>query len=293
MALKGKKPSLVTKPKKCKVCVFGKPGVGKTFGFSLEFPKVYYIDSEAGANFPHYLEKLENNGGAYMGIDDGASDFATVIAELRKLATEKHQYETVAITLSKLWGNELAKAQEKNPTVTNDYGAFKKPAIAYMRQLMNWINRIDMHVVLEAHEMGEWETVNGERTEVGQIPDYYIKFDHELDLTLRMISTPANVIPYCIVKKSRVQNFLKGERFLCSMPEIKERFGDIVEWTPPKPIEMATPEQIAELHELLGTIVISDKEKDKILSKACASTWGELNKEQTQATIEWLKGKIK
>ena len=223
-----------------------------------------------------------------MGIEDGASDFGAVLNELKLLATTKHPYETVAITLSKLWGNELAKAQEKTGGA-NDFGAYKRPAIAYMRQLMNWISRIDMHVILEAHEIGEWETIRGERIEVGQIPDYYQKFDHELDCTLRIVNDPTWM---CIAKKSRLEGFAAGDSFPCTMAEIKARFGSFVDWTPPVPIELATAEQLTEINGLLEIINVSEKEMEKILSRASASTWEELNTEQIAATIQWLKGKV-
>lgn len=288
MALKAVKPSSIEKAKKLKVCVFGKPSVGKTWHFSLEFPKCYYIDAEAGANFKEYLNKLESKGGVYFGIDQGASDFDTVIKELKELATTRHNYQTVAITLSKLWLNELAKAQEKNPNVINDYGAFKKPAIIYMRQLMNWIQRIDMHVILECHETGEWETQGGERKEVGQCPDYYQKFDHELDLTLRLYNAPDL---YAYVKKSRLSGFPKGTSFKCSFKEVCRRAGDITFDT--TPIELITAEQLSEIQSLLKVIKIDNKELERIFAKAMATEWTELNTQQASQTIDWLKGKIK
>ena len=43
-------------PKKPKVLIFGAAGVGKTWT-SLDFPGVYYIDTEGGADLDHYRAK--------------------------------------------------------------------------------------------------------------------------------------------------------------------------------------------------------------------------------------------
>ena len=64
-------------PSKPKVLIFGKPGVGKTWQ-ALDFPSVYYIDTEGGADLAHYTDKLERSGGVYRarllqgGPDQGA-----------------------------------------------------------------------------------------------------------------------------------------------------------------------------------------------------------------------------
>ena len=58
-------------------------------------------------------------------------------------------------------------------------------------------------------------------------------------------------------------------------------------------IELATAEQLVEINGLLDVINVSEKDLEKILSRASAGTLEELNKEQMNATIEWLKGKIK
>jgi len=71
--LKAKKPDLI-KPKRIKMLVFGKAGVGKTWT-ALDFPNCYYIDSEGGATENEYKEKLKASGGMYLGQEDGANDF--------------------------------------------------------------------------------------------------------------------------------------------------------------------------------------------------------------------------
>ena len=163
--LKAKDPKDVA-PGKIKMMIFGKSGIGKTW-ISLDFPKPYYIDAEGGARLAHYQAKLAAVGGSYFGVEDGALSFEEVLGQIQALATEKHDYQTLVIgSVTKLY--QTAIAEEAQRLGDKDaFGASKKPAIAYMRRLVNWVQRIDMNVVFEAHEASEWGMVNGQREQIG------------------------------------------------------------------------------------------------------------------------------
>ena len=99
--LKAVAPEAV-EPKKPKVLIYGPPGVGKTWA-SLDFPSVYYIDTEGGADLDHYRSKPRNSGGAYLGPDQGSLDFDVVIGQMQARAVERHPFRTVVIdSISKL-----------------------------------------------------------------------------------------------------------------------------------------------------------------------------------------------
>lgn len=288
MALKAKKP-MTTEPRKAKIVIFGKAGIGKTW-LSLDFPKCYYIDSEGGASLAHYQQKLLDSGGAYLSVSDGANEPITVIGQLRSLASEKHDFQTVAIgSITKLYQTIIAQEAERLG-VKDVFGASKKPAIAFMRQLVQWIHKIDMNVVLEAHEIGEWAVIKGERQEIGQCPDCWDKLLYELDLSLQIKKAPKRI---CLIKKSRLTGFPENETFPCDYKSFAERYGKDYLEKEKIPIELATHEQLAELTHLLGIIVLSEKEVDRIKTRANVSDWSELNTQQASQTIEWLKGKIK
>ena len=72
-------------PSKPKMLIYGAPGVGKTWG-ALDFPGVYYIDTEGGADLAHYTAKLDAAGGVYLGPDQGAQSFDTIIDQVDALA---------------------------------------------------------------------------------------------------------------------------------------------------------------------------------------------------------------
>jgi hypothetical protein len=56
-------------PKKPKILIFGPAGVGKTWA-ALDFPGVYYIDTEGGADLGHYRERLKAAGDREASIQD-------------------------------------------------------------------------------------------------------------------------------------------------------------------------------------------------------------------------------
>lgn len=288
--LKAKTPTEV-KPGKIKMMVFSKSGVGKTW-LSMDFPNPYYIDSEGGARLGHYQEKLKAANGAYFGIEQGALDFPTVLQEIESLATEAHPYKTLAFgSITKLYQTAIAD-EAKRLGDKDAFGASKKPAIAYMRRLVSWIQRLDMNVLFEAHEAVEWgqNPKTGNREEIGQLPDVWDKLIYELDLTLRLEKRGQSRV--AVVRKSRLVGFPEGETFPLEYKEFSTRYGkDFIEAVV-TPIVLAKPEQVAEIKRILENVKVEEKEIEKILSKANAETWEELSETQATAAIAWLKKKV-
>ena len=286
--LKAKDPAEV-KPGKIKMLVFSKSGVGKTW-LDMDFPKPYYIDAEGGARLRHYQDKLKAVGGAYFGPEDGATDFPSVIEQIQALATEKHPYQTLGIgSITKLYQTAIANEAERLGD-KDAFGASKKPAIANMRRLVNWIQRLDMNVIFEAHEATEWGLVNGQRQEIGNQPDCWDKLIYELDLTLRLEKRGNS--RYAVVRKSRLLGFPEGESFPSDYAEFAKRYGkDFIEGAVSQ-IVLASDAQVAEILRLLELVKVDPKEVEKILSKANADSWAELTDTQAAATINWLTKRI-
>lgn len=271
--------------------IFGASGVGKTW-FTLTFPRPFYIDTEGGADLRHYQERLKDAGGWYLGVDDGALDFATVIEQMESLATEKHQFKTLIIdSVTKLFqttiANEAGRLGDKDA-----FGASKKPAIAWMRRLVNWTAKLDMNVWFVAHDAAEWglNLKTGQREEVGRVPDVWDKLIYELDLTLHAQKRGTSRV--AVVRKSRLLGFPDLETFPLEYADFASRYGkDFIE-SDTKPIVLATPEQVAEITRLLGIVKVSESEVEKVLTKAGADGWNELSTEQAAATVAWLSKKI-
>ena len=289
MALKAKDPK-AAEPSKPKMLIFGKPGVGKTWG-ALDFPSCYYIDTEGGADLEHYTDKLKKAGGVYMGPEDGSLDFATVIEQFHDLATTKHGYKTVIVdSITKLFNTAIAHEAERLGD-KNAFGADKKPAIAFMRRLVAWVNRLDMNVLFIAHSKSEWATdAKGERSEVGQTFDCWDKLEYELHLALEITKTgPARKAK---VRKSRLTGFPDAEVFEWSYEKFAERYGkDIIE-SAMKPIVLSTPDQVAEIERLLSIVNIPAADIEKWKAKANAESFAEFTTEQAAGVIKSLNAKL-
>ena len=282
-------PPKAAEPSKPKILVYGKPGVGKTWS-SLDFPSCYYVDTEGGADLAHYTDKLEKSGGVYFGPDQGSTDFADVIGQVKALTSERHTYRTLVIdSITKLYALEIAREAERLGD-KDAFGASKKPAVAYMRSLVAALMRLDMNVILIAHEKEEWgKAANGQREVVGGTFDAWDKLAYELHLALHIQKQGAARVAR--VTKTRLTGFGDGTTFPWSYDEFANRYGrDVIE-KEAAPVAMATPEQIAELNRLLDVVKMPDWWITKCLTAAFVETVEELDAERIGKMINAVKEK--
>lgn len=287
--LKAVKPE-ETRPSKPKILVYGKPGAGKTFT-SMDFPSCYFIDTEGGATRPHYMDKLKKAGGVYFGIEHGSLDFANVIEQVKALATEKHEYKTLIIdSATKLFNNEVAKEADRLGD-KDAFGASKKPATSKMRQLIAWLQRIDMNVIIICHEKVLWGILNGQRAEMGVTFDCYEKLEYELDLSLNIIKLPGNK-RNAVIKKTRLESFPEGDVFEWSYESFAKRFGREVIEKDSANLELATDQQIEEIKRLVDLLKLPDNQIDKWLTAANADSWESMDSDKLEKVIIHIKTKI-
>ena len=282
---------MAAEPRKPQMVIFGPSGVGKTW-FSLAFPSVFYIDTEGGASRTHYMERLSKSGGVYLGPEDGANDFETIISQVKALATEKHKFKTLVIdSITKPFISSIASEGERLGD-KNAFGADKKPAVQSMRRLIAAVHRLDMNVIFVAHEKAEWgQDATGQRVEIGKVADAYEKLIYELDLALQVVKRgPSRV---AVVKKSRLVGFPESESFKLDYPEFAERYGkDIIEKAASQ-IVLATAEQVAEIKRLVDLLKVDQATVEKWLEKANAETFEEFNTDQAAKIITSLETKLK
>lgn len=282
--LKGRAPDTV-KPSKPKILVFGPAGVGKTT-FALDFPDVFYIDTEGGADLPQYTERLRKSNASYLGPDDGACDFQTVLEQVQALATEDHDRKTLVIdSFSKLFNTQIVHTQEKMAKAGQEdaFGASKKEAIACTRRLIAWMGKLDMNVILICHQKSQWK----DGKEVGVTFDGWDKLDYELHLALRVAKNGPNRIAY--TTKSRLQQFPDGDSFSWSFPEFAKRYGADVINAAVQKAALATEAQLAEHKDLLTKVKLSQDAIDKLN----ASGEPELLEESKMALrLDWLRKQL-
>lgn len=275
----------IAEPSKSKILIYGKPGVGKTWT-SLDFPSVYYIDSEGGANLSHYTDKLKKSGGVYFGPEQGSQDFVEVVGQLKALATEEHAYRTVIIdSLSKIYNNEIAKELDRLGD-KDAFGASKKPAIKHTRQLINWIDRIDMNVILICHEKAVW--ANGEQA--GVTFDAWEKLEYELHLCLNIQKNGSS--RKAKIAKSRLEKFPDASIFDWSYDEFAKLYGREVLEGKSKVLVLATPQQVEEIKYLVDLLKTEPEIIAKWMEKAKSESWVEMESAKIQACIDSLKKKL-
>jgi hypothetical protein len=287
-SLKAVKPTEIA-PVRPKILIYGKYGSGKTHA-SLDFPSCYYVDSEGGAKQDQYRKKLIASGGVYFGPEQGSRDFAAVVEEVKTLATVKHPYKTLIIdSLSAIYNSAISDEAERLGS-KDAFGASKKPATRLTMQLLNWVNRADMNVVLIAHEKAEWGMANGSREEIGKTFDAFEKVGYELDLCLNILNPGPNVRIARIVK-SRFDSFPMGETFPWSFAEFASRYGEDIIAKEAAPIVLATAEQVKELTFILEERKDGEDLKAKWFKAANAESLEELTTEQAAKCIAALSKK--
>lgn len=287
MALKAIKPEVIEEGH-AKMLLTGKPGVGKTI-FALDWPQPYYIDSEGGAMRPQYRKKLAASGGAYFGKEQGSQDFSAVIAELTTLATTKHDFKTLILdSFSALYLRAASLAEEK---VGSDFGKDKKEANRPTRQLMRWIEALNMNVLLICHTKDKWERKRGQDLSyAGTTFDGYDKLEYILDLWIELEKDGRN--RSFLVKKSRIESLPQDDRFPLDFKKFAEIYGKEKIESSSTPIVMASPEQVQRVKELLEIVKIDQKDVEGWLSKADVDDWPEMTGETISKVIVFMEKKL-
>lgn len=292
--LKAVKPTEVIESKP-KILVFGRAGVGKTWT-ALDFPVCYYIDTEDGASRKQYMDKLTKSGGVYFGVEQGSLDFATVIEQVKALATEEHSYKTLVIdSFTQLFGSEIAKQTEKmiagGYDMTKTYGAEKKPAVSHSRQLINWLQKIDMNVILICHEKIDWADTSNKAGQQAITYDGWDKAEFLLDLVIN-VKKIGDEARKAYIKKSRITAFPDASNFNWSYNDFAEKYGKSIIEGEVKQIELATPEQLKTLEGLREVVKLSDDWQDKIFSKFKIESFDELSSSDITKIIEALSKQL-
>lgn len=272
-------------PSKSKILIYGKPGVGKTWA-SLDFPSVYYVDTEGGANLDHYTDKLKKSGGMYFGPEQGSQDFGEVLDQVKALATEKHNYKTLVIdSLSKVYNLQILRDQERLGD-KDAFGASKKNAIRLTKQLCDWVDRIDMNVILIAHEKTLWE--NGESK--GVTFDAWEKLEYELNLCLNIQKRGAERVAQ--IKKSRLNKFPEMESFTWSYQEFAQRYGKSLIESDVVQIELANEFQVLEVKRLVSLLKIDEDTVLKWFEKTKTDSFENMSKDNINKIITQLTQKL-
>jgi len=284
--LKAKSPEKVTASKP-KFLISGTSGIGKTF-FALDFPKPYLIDCEGGATRQQYQDKLKKVGGVYLGKDEGSQDFDIVINEIRQLIETKHDYKTLIIdSFTFLYLLEAAKAEAEGGS---DFGRDKKEANKPTRQLIRWLEKLDMTVILVCHSKEKWIRQGKDILSAGTTFDGYDKLEYILDLWIEILTRGDNA--KFKVRKSRIASLVQNEVYDLKYEKFAELYGKDVLEKDAVPQVMASKEEIDRVKKLIEIVKVDDDVIEKWFVKAAVEDWAEMNSETIQKCIKFLEAKV-
>lgn len=256
MTLRGKKPE--DRKQRLKLLLSGEAGVGKTTA-AIQMPRPYIIDTEQGSL--HYGETIDQVGGAVF----EATRMDEVIAEVRALMTEKHDYLTLVIDPITVLYTELLDEGERK--VGNEFGRHYGYANRHFKRLCNLLTTIDMNVVITAHEKNEY----GDKLEViGKTFDGYKKLDYIFDLWLQLDRDRKTRKRVATVRKTRLAEFPDQQKFEWSYEAVKQRYGAERLEKGVQRVDLAAPDQIERFRFLLSQL--SDEEVRRLkIDKAIAT----------------------
>jgi hypothetical protein len=276
MALRARKPEAVTK--RLKLFMFGPAGVGKTTA-AIQFPNSYVIDCERGSE--NYDKLITESGSAVF----QTTDIQEVIAEVKSLLTERHDYRTLVIDpITTIYNDLLDKCETQ---VGSDFGRHYGAANKTMKRLANLIMSLDMNVVVTAHAKPEY---GQNLAKIGYTFDGWKQLDYWFDLVVELGKRGKK--RFAKVVKTRLDSFPDEDVFEWSYDSIKRRYDVNVLEKEASQVRLASPEQVKEIKDLLGIVRLPEGTVDKWFAKAGVDLWEDMSAEAVQKCIEYVKGRL-
>jgi len=276
MALRAKKPEAVNK--RLKLFMFGPAGVGKTTA-AIQFPNSYIIDCERGTE---NYEKLVNESGSAV---FQTTDINDAIAEVKALLTEQHDYRTLVIDpITTIYNDLLEKCEHK---VGTDFGRHYGEANKTMKRLANLIMALDMNVVVTAHAKTEY---GQNLSKIGYTFDGWRQLDYWFDLVIELGKKGKK--RFAKVTKTRVDSFPDEDVFEWSYEAVKKRYDISMLEKQATAVQLANPEQVREVRELLNIVRLPEGTTDKWFAKAGVDVWEDMPAETIAKCIDFVKNRL-
>jgi hypothetical protein len=274
--LRARKPEAVTK--RLKLFMFGPAGVGKTTA-AIQFPNSYIIDCERGTE--NYDKLITGSGSVvYQTVD-----IHEVMAEVKALLTVKHDYRTLVIDpITPIYNDLLEKCEAQ---VGADFGRHYGAANKTMKRLANLIMALDMNVVITAHAKTEY----GQNfSKLGYTFDGWRQLDYWFDLVIELGKKGKKRMAK--VAKTRLEQFPDEDVFEWSYDAIKSRYGAEMLEKPAEAVQLARPEQVREVKDLLSIVRLPEGTTDKWFAKAGVDTWEDMPADVLAKCIEYVKNRL-
>jgi hypothetical protein len=275
--LRAKRPEAVNK--RLKLFMFGPAGVGKTTA-AIQFPNSYIIDCEKGTE--NYDKLITESGSVVF----QTTDIYDVVQEVKALLTVKHDYRTLVIDpITPIYNDLLEKAELK---VGTDFGRHYGEANKVMKRLANLIMALDMNVVVTAHSKKEY---GSNLAVLGQTFDGWRQLDYWFDLVVELGKQKGKKRMAKVVK-TRVDSFPDEDVFEWSYDAIRNRYDITMLEKEATAVQLAAPEQVREIKELLAIVRLPEGTTDKWFAKAGVDVWEDMPAEALAKCIEYVKNRL-
>jgi hypothetical protein len=237
------------------------------------------IDCERGSE--NYDKLITESGSAVF----QTTDIQEVIAEVKSLLTERHDYRTLVIDpITPIYNDLLDKCETQ---VGSDFGRHYGAANKTMKRLANLIMSLDMNVVVTAHAKPEY---GQNLAKIGYTFDGWKQLDYWFDLVVELGKRGKK--RFAKVVKTRLDSFPDEDVFEWSYDAIKRRYDVNVLEKEASQVRLASPEQVKEIKDLLGIVRLPEGTVDKWFAKAGVDLWEDMPAEVVQKCIEYVKGRL-
>jgi hypothetical protein len=274
--LRARKPEAVAK--RLKLFMYGPAGVGKTTA-AIQFPNSYIIDCERGAE--NYDKLITQSGSAVF----QTNDINEVIAEVKSLLTVRHDYRTLVIDpITTIYNDLLEKCEHK---VGTDFGRHYGEANKTMKRLANLILALDMNVIITAHAKTEY---GQNLAKLGYTFDGWRQLDYWFDLVVELGKKGKRRVAR--VSKTRIESFPDEDTFEWNYEAIKRRCDVARLEKEATAVQLAQPEQVREIKELLSLVRLPEGTVEKWFAKAGVDLWEDMPADSVAKCIDYVKGRL-
>jgi hypothetical protein len=146
---------------------------------------------------------------------------------------------------------------------------------------------LDMNVVVTAHAKAEY---GQNLSKIGYTFDGWRQLDYWFDLVIELGKKGKK--RFAKVTKTRVDSFPDEDVFEWSYEAVKKRYDISMLEKQATAVELAAPEQVREVKELLNIVRLPEGTTDKWFAKAGVDVWEDMPAETIAKCIEFVKNRL-